>query len=124
MNRQIRRLSVVFGVMGFLLMLNLSLQQVLLALFPLAQLRQALRQPLLRCWLRPSLQHGFAMGPHYPAGGQGVELGHGLRPAFPDNLPRLERRDGRWHLNGLFRHGYLLAPALARQAAARLLEAA
>ena len=52
-----------------------------------------------------------------------VELGHGLRPAFPDNLPRLERRDGRWHLNGLFRHGYLLAPALARQAAARLLEA-
>lgn len=31
MNRQIRRLSVVFGVMGFLLMLNLSLQQVLLA---------------------------------------------------------------------------------------------
>ena len=53
-----------------------------------------------------------------------VELGHGLRPAFPDNLPRLLRRDGRWHLNGLFRHGYLLAPALARQAAARLLEAA
>lgn len=53
-----------------------------------------------------------------------VELGHGLRPAFPDNLPQLQRRDGRWHLNGLFRHGYLLAPALARQAAARLLEAA
>lgn len=53
-----------------------------------------------------------------------VELGHGLRPAFPDNLPRLQQRDGRWHLNGLFRHGYLLAPALARQAAARLLEAA
>ena len=53
-----------------------------------------------------------------------LELGHGLRPAFPDNLPRLQRRDGRWHLNGLFRHGYLLAPALARQAAARLLEAA
>ncbi len=52
-----------------------------------------------------------------------VELGHGLRPAFPDNLPRLQRRDDRWHLNGLFRHGYLLAPALARQAAARLLEA-
>lgn len=53
-----------------------------------------------------------------------VELGHGLRPAFPDNLPRLLRRDGRWHLNGLFRHGYLLAPALARQAARTLLEAA
>ena len=53
-----------------------------------------------------------------------LELGHGLRPAFPDNLPRLEQRDGRWHLNGLFRHGYLLAPALAQQAAVRLLEAA
>lgn len=47
-------------------------------------------------------------------------LGAGLRPAFPDNLPRLFRRDGRWHLNGLYRHGFLLAPAMARQARAAL----
>lgn len=50
-----------------------------------------------------------------------VELGAGIRPALPDNLPHLWQQDGRWHLNGLFRHGFLLAPAMARQTAATLL---
>lgn len=46
-----------------------------------------------------------------------VETGSDVRPAFPDNLPRL-RIDGRTlHVNGLYRHGFLLAPALARRAA-------
>ena len=46
-----------------------------------------------------------------------VEFGSDLRPAFPDNLPRI-RKDGRTlYINGLFRHGFLLAPALARMAA-------
>jgi glycine oxidase len=46
-----------------------------------------------------------------------VEFGGDLRPAFPDNLPRI-RKDGRTlYINGLFRHGFLLAPALARMAA-------
>ncbi|MHA6346512.1 FAD-dependent oxidoreductase [Roseivivax sp. CAU 1761] len=46
-----------------------------------------------------------------------LELGAGARPAFPDNLPRVLERGGRLHVNGLFRHGFLMAPALARQAA-------
>lgn len=46
----------------------------------------------------------------------------GLRPAYPDNLPRLEWRDGTLHLNGLYRHGFLLAPALAEAAAEQLME--
>ena len=49
-----------------------------------------------------------------------VETGCDLRPAFPDNIPRVVRdaRDRRrLHINGLFRHGFLLSPALARQAA-------
>lgn len=41
------------------------------------------------------------------------ELGVGIRPAFADNLPRLVREGGVWHLNGLYRHGFLCAPALA-----------
>jgi glycine oxidase len=43
-----------------------------------------------------------------------VEFGSGLRPAFPDNLPRIVV-DGeeRIHVNGLYRHGFLIAPALA-----------
>ena len=44
-------------------------------------------------------------------------IGVDARPAFPDNLPRLRRMGGRIHVNGLYRHGFLLAPALARMAA-------
>ena len=51
-----------------------------------------------------------------------VELGTGVRPAFPDNLPRLTRRNGTLYVNGLFRHGFLAAPALARRAAEFVLE--
>jgi glycine oxidase len=42
-----------------------------------------------------------------------VEFGSGLRPAFPDNLPRIAIDDHKISVNGLYRHGFLLAPALA-----------
>ncbi len=42
-----------------------------------------------------------------------VEFGSGLRPAFPDNLPRIAIDDRRIVVNGLYRHGFLIAPALA-----------
>jgi glycine oxidase len=42
-----------------------------------------------------------------------VEFGSGLRPAFPDNLPRIAIDNERIAVNGLYRHGFLLAPALA-----------
>jgi glycine oxidase len=42
-----------------------------------------------------------------------VEFGSGLRPAFPDNLPRIKIEQQRIAVNGLYRHGFLLAPALA-----------
>jgi glycine oxidase len=42
-----------------------------------------------------------------------VEFGAGLRPAFPDNLPRIAIDRHHIAVNGLFRHGFLLAPALA-----------
>lgn len=55
----------------------------------------------------------------HPAFGEAevLEIGVDARPAFPDNLPRLRRAGGRIHVNGLYRHGFLLAPALARMAA-------
>jgi glycine oxidase len=46
-----------------------------------------------------------------------VETGSGLRPAWPDNVPRISEACGRLHLNGLYRHGFLTAPALAEQLA-------
>lgn len=39
-----------------------------------------------------------------------------LRPALPDNLPRIEQSPGLVRINGLFRHGWLIAPALVEQA--------
>src|SRR5882757_7284491 len=42
-----------------------------------------------------------------------VEFGSGLRPAFPNNLPRIAINNDRIAVNGLYRHGFLLAPALA-----------
>ena len=55
----------------------------------------------------------------HPAFGEAevVEIGVDARPAFPDNLPRLRWVDGTLCVNGLFRHGFLLAPAVARMAA-------
>jgi glycine oxidase len=42
-----------------------------------------------------------------------IEFGAGLRPAFPDNLPRIAVDNNKIAVNGLYRHGFLLAPALA-----------
>jgi glycine oxidase len=42
-----------------------------------------------------------------------------LRPALPDNLPRLTQAPGLTRINGLYRHGWLLAPALVEQAVAQ-----
>ncbi|HSV54406.1 MAG TPA: FAD-dependent oxidoreductase [Burkholderiaceae bacterium] len=39
-----------------------------------------------------------------------------LRPALPDNLPSIETAPGLTRINGLFRHGWLIAPALVEQA--------
>ncbi|MDE5465594.1 FAD-dependent oxidoreductase [Bradyrhizobium sp. CSS354] len=51
----------------------------------------------------------------HPAFGEAriVEFGSGLRPAFPDNLPRIGIRGENIAVNGLYRHGFLIAPALA-----------
>jgi len=55
----------------------------------------------------------------HPAFGEAeiVEIGADARPAFPDNLPRITRKGDTLHVNGLFRHGFLLSPAMARQVA-------
>jgi glycine oxidase len=55
----------------------------------------------------------------HPAFGEAeiLELGADLRPAFADNLPAVRRGPNGLLVNGLYRHGFLLAPAMARQAA-------
>lgn len=47
-----------------------------------------------------------------------LRLDRNLRPALPDNQPHTEVGPQRVALNGLFRHGWLLAPALVEDALA------
>ena len=51
----------------------------------------------------------------HPAFGEAqiVDSGAGVRPAFADNVPKIVVRDRTIHVNGLYRHGFLLAPVLA-----------
>ncbi|MEM8796340.1 MAG: FAD-dependent oxidoreductase [Pseudomonadota bacterium] len=59
------------------------------------------------------LSAAFAL---HPAFGEAeiIEIGTDVRPAYADNLPRIVEEDGVIYVNGLYRHGFLLAPALAR----------
>jgi glycine oxidase len=54
----------------------------------------------------------YALDPAF-AEAEIVRQGAGARPAFPDNRPRIIARKGYIYVNGLYRHGFLLAPALA-----------
>lgn len=45
-----------------------------------------------------------------------LELNVGVRPAYPDNVPRVQWRDDVLQINGLYRHGYLVAPAVVQAA--------
>ncbi|MBQ0719160.1 MAG: FAD-dependent oxidoreductase [Gammaproteobacteria bacterium] len=53
----------------------------------------------------------------HPAFGEAeiIEIGVDARPAFNDNLPRLRRRGKTLSVNGMYRHGFLAAPAMARR---------
>lgn len=65
----------------------------------------------------------FAVHPAF-AEAEVVETGSDVRPSFSDNLPRIVRDGNRLHLNGLYRHGFLLSPALALRAAQIVLDGA
>ncbi len=59
------------------------------------------------------LSAAYALNPAFGEA-EVLEIGVDLRPAFPDNLPRIRRVGRTIYANGLYRHGYLLAPALAQ----------
>ncbi len=65
------------------------------------------------------LNTAYALHPAF-AEARIVETGTGIRPAFPDNVPRLIETSEGLAVAGMYRHGFLLAPALAREAAERL----
>jgi glycine oxidase len=61
------------------------------------------------------LAAAFAVHPGF-AEARIVDFGAGVRPAFPSNMPEIRIREGSGrliHINGAYRHGFLLAPVLA-----------
>ncbi|MES2509153.1 MAG: glycine oxidase ThiO [Pseudomonadota bacterium] len=73
--------------------------------------------------LRSTLELGSALYSLHPAFGEArvLRLAAALRPALDDHRPAISFRDGVWHINGLYRHGYLCAPALVDELAGKLL---
>lgn len=50
-----------------------------------------------------------------------IETAAGLRPSFADNIPAILHSDGVVYVNGMYRHGFLMAPHLAETLAASLI---
>jgi len=73
--------------------------------------------------LRSMLELGSALYSLHPAFGEArvLRLSAALRPALDDHRPSVVQRDGVWHINGLYRHGYLCAPAVVDELAHKLL---
>ncbi|MBU1667144.1 FAD-dependent oxidoreductase [bacterium] len=68
--------------------------------------------------VRSSLELLSALFTIHPSFGEArvVNIETNCRPAFKDNLPRIENQKGLTRINGLYRHGYLLAPAIVEEA--------
>ncbi len=67
------------------------------------------------------LSSAYALNPAFGEA-EILEIGVDSRPAFPNNLPRIQRKDQLIRVNGLFRHGFLLAPAMARMVGEMIFE--
>lgn len=62
------------------------------------------------------LSAAYALNPAFGEA-EVLEIGVDVRPAFPDNLPKVRRGGSTVYANGLYRHGFLLAPSLAQAVA-------
>lgn len=49
-----------------------------------------------------------------------IEMNVGYRPAFDDNKPQIINENNIFYLNGLYRHGWTIAPALAQELISRI----
>jgi len=73
--------------------------------------------------VRSVLELGSALYSLHPAFGEArvLRMSAALRPALDNHRPCVEQHDGVWHINGLYRHGYLCAPALVDDLVGKLL---
>ena len=73
--------------------------------------------------VRSVLELASALHSLHPAFGEArvLRMSAALRPALDDHRPVVVEREGVWHINGLYRHGYLCAPALVDDLSHKLL---
>ena len=73
--------------------------------------------------VRSVLELASALHSLHPAFGEArvLRMSAALRPALDDHRPCVEQHCGVWHINGLYRHGYLCAPALVDDLQGKLL---
>lgn len=69
--------------------------------------------PILCRSLMEMLNAIYSLHPAF-ASAQLLESGVAIRPAFIDNLPKMEVNGKYIFINGLYRHGFLLAPYMAK----------
>ncbi|WP_078084142.1 glycine oxidase ThiO [Microbulbifer mangrovi] len=74
--------------------------------------------------LRSTMELSSALYSIHPAFAEArvIETRVNCRPATMDNLPVVETGPGLIRVNGLFRHGYLLAPALVQKAESEIVK--
>jgi glycine oxidase len=72
--------------------------------------------------VRSVLELGSALYSLNPVFGEAhvLHMAAALRPAFDNHQPTLSKTQGVWRINGLYRHGYLCAPALVDDLVQRL----
>jgi glycine oxidase len=63
------------------------------------------------------LSMAYALEPGF-AEARILETATGLRPALPDHLPLVDAQPGLVRVNGLYRHGFVIGPALAERVCA------
>ena len=66
--------------------------------------------------LRSTMELSSALYSLHPSFGDAeiIEMSAGIRPSYADNLPQIKVQKNVIQINGLFRHGFLLAPILAQ----------
>lgn len=69
--------------------------------------------------LRSAMELMSALYALHPSFGEAqvIRIESGVRPAYPDNLPRIRRAGRVVSAGGLFRHGWLLSPVMAESIA-------
>lgn len=72
-----------------------------------------------RVTLRSAMELLSALYTLHPSFGEAhiLETPSGLRPSYPDNLPRVTQNGNVISAGGMFRHGWLLAPAMSEAVA-------